>query len=372
MLALASLVVALPSLVHAGEEGVLEVKANVDGAVVYLDDQLRGPAPLVEVVSAGYHDVRVVHPSFSQMERRVLVAADTSVSVSAELVRVRPGLAIRVDVSGARVFLDGEQIGVGDVILDPVRPGRHRLVVETDEFGRYETQLMLADRTMTPITVNIRASQGGLVVHSEPPGGTVLIDGKPAGTTPVTITQVRPGSHSLKVVTQGRATVFRQVIVQAGSDTKVALAPPADGASLDIRVRPAGARVFLEGVLLGEGNQRVANIAPGTYSVRATALGHMDFVQSIELAPQQAMRLQARMSSFDGGSKGALGTLGANPTGVPLHKRPAFWVSVSAGGAAVLVAIIAGAAQAAAADDPGGVPVPGTPAPSATYTFALP
>ncbi len=370
VLALASLVLVLPSLVYAVEEGVLEVRANADGAVVYLDGQLRGPAPLVEVVPAGYHDVRVTHPSFSQMERRVLVDADTSVSVSAELVRVRPGLSIRVDVAGARVFLDGEQIGVGDVILDPVGTGRHRLVVETDEFGRYETQLMLADRTMTPVAVNIRASQGALVVHSDPPGGRVILDGKDSGPAPVTIGPLRPGSHSLKLVTEGRATVFRQVTVEAGAETQVDVAPPEEGAHLDIRVRPAEARVFLDGVFLGEGNQRVANVAPGTYSVRATSLGHMDFLQSVELAPSKTTRLQARMRSFEGGVVGAPVALGAVPPGAPIHTRPAFWVSVSAGGAAVLVAIIAGAVEAAADADP--AVVPGTPAPSATYTFALP
>jgi len=134
-------------------------------------------------------------------------------------------------------------------------------------------------------------------------------------------------------------------------------------------VRPTGARVFLEGVFLGEGNQLVGNVAPGTYSVRATALGHMDFLQSVELTPGKTTRLQARMRSFDGGTVGTPLALGAG-TGVPVHKRPAFWVSVSAGSAAVLVAVIAGAVQAAASEDPG--PVPGTPAPSATYTFALP
>ena len=371
VLALTSMVLSVPTLGRAGQEGVLEVRSNVDGSVVYLDNVLRGPAPLVEVVSAGYHDVRVTHPSFSLMERQVLVAADTSVSVSAELERIRPGLSIRVDVPGARVFLDGEQIGVGDVILDPVRAGRHRLVVETDEFGRYARQLMLADRTMTPVEVNIRASQGALVVTSDPAGARLLLDGRDAGTTPSTITPLRPGNHVFKLVSEGRTTGFGQVTVEAGAESQVHMVLPAAGGKLDIQVRPSAARVFLSGVLLGEGSQRLANVVPGSYSVRATAPGHMDFLQSAEVTVGKTTRLQARMRSFEVASGGGPRPFERGQSGVPIHKRPAFWVGVSAGGAAVLVAIIAGGIQAAG-EDPGSEPVPGTPAPAATYTFVLP
>jgi hypothetical protein len=146
---------------------------------------------------------------------------------------------------------------------------------------------------------------------------------------------------------------------------------PAAGGNLYIQIRPAAARVFLNGVLLGEGSQRLANVVPGSYSVRATAPGHMDFLQSADVTVGKTTRLKARMRSFEMAAVGAPQPHPLGLSAVPVHKRPAFWVGISAGGAAALVAIIAGAVQLAG-EDPGSEPVPGTPAPAATYTFALP
>jgi hypothetical protein len=356
----------------AQQEGILEVNSNVDGAVVYIDDVLQGFVPLVAVVSAGYHQVRVSHPSFLPMDRQILVAADTSVSVVATLERVRAGLAVRVDLPGARVFLDGEQVGMGDVVVDPVTAGLHQLSVETDEFGRYESSIFVAERTLTPVQVNILDSQGSLEVRSDPEGARVILDGDAVGDTPITVAPLRPGSHSLKLVSEGHATVFRDITVTPGDQARVDVTLVAAGGGLDIRTRPSEARVAVNGVVLGLGNQGVANLAPGSYSIRVTAPGHLDSLHSALVVAGKTTRVKARLQSFDGGSFGAGSPVGADRSALPIHKRPAFWVGVGAGGAAVLVAIIAGVAQSSASDDPGPAPPPGTAPPPATYTFALP
>jgi hypothetical protein len=219
--------------------------------------------------------------------------------------------------------------------------------------------------------VNIRASQGALVVTSDPAGARILLDGRDAGATPSTITPLRPGNHAFKLVSEGRTTGFGQVTVEGGAESQVHMVLPAAGGNLYIQIRPAAARVFLNGVLLGEGSQRLANVVPGSYSVRATAPGHMDFLQSADVTVGKTTRLKARMRSFEMAAVGAPQPHPLGLSAVPVHKRPAFWVGISAGGAAALVAIIAGAVQLAG-EDPGSEPVPGTPAPAATYTFALP
>ena len=42
--------VLIPQLVFAQAEGILDVKCNVDGAVVFVDGELLGEAPIVEII----------------------------------------------------------------------------------------------------------------------------------------------------------------------------------------------------------------------------------------------------------------------------------------------------------------------------------
>jgi len=277
---------------------VLEVTANADSALVYVDDVLAGSVPLLKVLEAGYHVIRVAHPSFAPVERRLLVPADTAVQLNAELERQRSGLHVRVDVPGARVLLDGKQIGVGDVIVDPVRAGSHVLTVEARGFQRYEAGIEVAPRTMTPIRVNLSSTQSSLDISTVPLGATVFLDGKSMGVTPLKLDSVRPGNHAIKCVLEGRATALQSLILERGEQRSLALELPLEGGGLQIRVRPSAAEVSLHGTVLGTGNQRVSDLAPGMYVVRATSPGYLDAHADVEVVAGKNVRLKLQMRPF--------------------------------------------------------------------------
>ncbi|MEE2830099.1 MAG: PEGA domain-containing protein [Myxococcota bacterium] len=357
---------ALPGFAFAQAEGILEVKVNTSGASVYIDGQLRGQAPLMEVVSAGYHELRVEHPSFESHEERVLVSADTSVEFTATLTRIKPGVSISVDVPGARVFLDGRQVGVGDVLVDPVRPGRHTLVVETEGFGRYEARINVPDARLTPVAVSMQGSLGVLVVRSDPKGAMVIVDGEEVGLTPVTIQPIAPGSHGIELVREGYSRVLRKVDVDPGQRTVIDSVMAVEGGRLEIRTNPKAARVAVNGVDLGSERRELGLLKPGSYALRVSAPGHLDFIRSVRVENDRNTRVVARLKRF--GTGGGTGPVAS--ASLPVHQRPAFWVGVGAGTAAAVSAIIAGVVASSQPGDP--PPVPGTPAPSATFTFALP
>jgi hypothetical protein len=68
-----------------GETGMLSVSANVKDARVYVDDQFAGNAPIEVVLPEGAHTVRIQKPGFQPVEKDILVASDSTVSVNATL-----------------------------------------------------------------------------------------------------------------------------------------------------------------------------------------------------------------------------------------------------------------------------------------------
>ena len=67
---------------------------------------------------------------------------------------------------------------------------------------------------------------GTLQIASRPSGAQVFVDEVRAGTTPMTMSNVKPGAHRVRIELPGHRPWATSVIVQAGAQTRV-------GASLE-------------------------------------------------------------------------------------------------------------------------------------------
>ena len=83
-------------------------------------------------------------------------------------------------------------------------------------------------RTAPPATASARGSTqperfvGTVVVESRPVGAKVFVDGKGMGVTPVTIPDVRVGSHVVRLEMAGHRRWSKSIRVVAGERERVA------------------------------------------------------------------------------------------------------------------------------------------------------
>jgi len=376
MMLLALLAATFPAAALAQDSGILDIKANLDGALVFVDGELLGSTPLLEIVPAGTHSIRVEANSHAPFEETITLRPDTTLEITARLNRVKAGLLVKVDVDGARVLLDGQQVGSGrQVIVDPAPAGTHELVVESPDYGRWAGRVALKNAVMTPVEVSLRGSLGKLVIASTPEGAHILFDGEDLGLTPVTIDPVKPGSHSIKVTKDGMSTALQTVVVENGRAVDVTVGLTEEGGDLDIKPNANGAKVLLNGVEVGTGRSQVGPLKPGMYSLRVTAPGYTDFIKPVQVEADKKTVVVAKLESF--GTNGRLA--GGPPNGVPVTKQPGFWIGIGSGAAAIIAGVVTGVAvsQANAGPDPGDPPgnpptIPGVPAPTVSATYVLP
>jgi hypothetical protein len=362
----------LPAAASAQEDGILDVKCNIEGASVFVDGELLGEAPILEIVTAGRHSIRVERDAYEIHEQQIDLRPDTTVEIVATLRRIAPGLAIKVDVDSARVILDGVEVGVGSVVIDPTTPGEHQLVVDGGEFGKYEGRITVPAARMTPVEVKLRGSLGSLAVHSDPEGAHVLLDGRDYGLTPTTIDPVKPGSHSVRLSKDGFSDVLQAVVVEPGDAASLDASLVVEGGLLEIKPNPRNGTVFVNGVEIGVGRQVIGPVKPGMYSIRVTASGHTDFIQPAQVDVGSKTRVAARLQAFD--YQGPTGGGGGATALKPVHQRPGFWAGIG-GGAAAVVAVVVVAAAVSANNKPIDEPrhVPGVDPPAgATWTWTLP
>jgi hypothetical protein len=138
-------------------------------------------------------------------------------------------LVVESNPSGVPVFVDGVDRGVTPARIT-LAPGSHTLELRRGvprvipftltEGGEVTQYLEFAE---TP-------QVGALTVQSEPAGARVFVDGVERGVAPITLTDMAPGEHDVRLQTE-QATSRHQVVVQAGvmASLVVPFAPVASG-----------------------------------------------------------------------------------------------------------------------------------------------
>jgi hypothetical protein len=84
------------------------------------------------------------------------------------------------------------------------------------------SQPTLSETSATP-TPYQPVGVGSIIVTSSPSGANVYLDGKSSGTTPLTITNVNPGTHTILLTMQGYSDTSKTVEVTAGSQNQVSV-----------------------------------------------------------------------------------------------------------------------------------------------------
>lgn len=130
-------------------------------------------------------------------------------------------LVITSSPEGARVTIEGTQRGVTPLT---VRLNAGAYVVEV-QAGKSEprvipVQVKAGMSTAQYVELQGVTVGGGLEIRSEPSGARVSINGRARGTTPMTISDLPPGEHTVVLEARGRK-VQQSVRIEAGSIARV-------------------------------------------------------------------------------------------------------------------------------------------------------
>jgi len=101
--------------------------------------------------------------------------------------------------------------------------GTYTVYVVTEPVGRRDLSGDVSFATI-PVTLTrptLTIFPGGITIGTEPSGAEVLVDGTPAGTTPLTLDNVMEGDHMVEVRKEGYETVVENVTVTGGENATV-------------------------------------------------------------------------------------------------------------------------------------------------------
>lgn len=234
-----------PPPVPAGptpEARAAEIKAKADAAMDahHYDEAIAGYTEAYSVFSdpallynrSRAHEARAEYPAaFADLETFANTASPELRSKVPRLTDLMLDLRQRVstfelvcNVAGARVLVDGREIGTTP--LKPIQLNAGKVTVEilADDQFPYKKELDLKGGGSTSLDAPLvsKATSGILSIRTLPAGAFVTVDGKPFGRAP-TEGALPPGTHQLLLHADGFEDTPTQAIVAAGARRELEL-----------------------------------------------------------------------------------------------------------------------------------------------------
>lgn len=184
-----------------------------------------------------------LEPAATRAARPETTAPDTTMQAAGAAVRrdeparrddgAQGALLVHSVPAGALVTIDGEPRGTTPLVVRGLGLGTRTLAVSSAGYETIERRVTLTgERPSRTIEFELperrgaasasEARAGSLLIESRPAGAAVLLDGRLAGVTPVTIADLAPRIYTVTLEHPGYRTVTARVGVRAGERARVA------------------------------------------------------------------------------------------------------------------------------------------------------
>ena len=214
----------LTSSVRATSSGRLSIFTDPPGARVAVDARLRGVSPLViDDLAEGEHTITVTSDAGSA-QRRVTVSTTVAKEVVFSLPRSTAPAAGWLTVTSpfpVDIVEHGEVIGTSGAAKIMLPSGRHDVVLRNDIVG------YAAPRTIEVVPGQVASVEvtppTGLLNVNATPWADVLIDGRPAGQTPLGNVELAIGPHQITFRHPQYGERTEQIVIAAQGVRRVAV-----------------------------------------------------------------------------------------------------------------------------------------------------
>jgi serine/threonine protein kinase len=141
---------------------------------------------------------------------------------------------------------------------------------------------------------------GQMTVDSTPQGAQVQLDGAtdPTWVTPLAISSLDPGPHSITLSKNGYVTDSRTVKVVSGSKSSVVIHLNQLSATLSVSSNPPGANIYVDGRDMGKLTPAQVSVDKGQHVVLIRKAGYIDETASAQFALGQTVALSPTLRAM--------------------------------------------------------------------------
>ena len=229
------------------------VEANPITATIEISGGLNIRLGQRYLIRSGSYDLKLVNEGYHDLETELIVTDEQAQTHPFEM-RKLPGVICfeSTDLVGARIKIDGIDLGETPLTGVLIEAGEHQLTVSKDRYLDYGSQIEVEGRSVEQsFEFELERAWATVSLTTSPRGADVIVDGELFGTTPINA-DILQGSRDIIVKLSGHKAWQDDFDIIAGEDFSIPRIElePADGLVF-IQSTPSAASVTVGGEFKG-------------------------------------------------------------------------------------------------------------------------
>jgi formylglycine-generating enzyme required for sulfatase activity len=204
-------------------------------------------------------------------------------------------------VNGARIIIDGSEVGVTPISNLPVKAGPRILEIQMDNYQDIKTEVQIAGCPQEQsFDFALIPGWSDVFISSIPEGAVVSVDGQPAGNTPLKI-ELPEGNHLLQISAEGFKPWQTQLTVKPNQPQSIKdiQLQAADG-TLALQTQPAGANITIDEKFVGKTPLTVKLSANTEHEIRISKAGYENESRRVQVATGKMKNLAVGLKPIMG------------------------------------------------------------------------
>ena len=257
------------------ETASVMITSSPDAAAVEFQGRRLGLTPVVvSDLPHGQYTAELTRHGFSRQTAGWTIDSSTPKLVKVSLDSNSGTLMVDSTPENAEVLLNGKTVG-RTPFKESVEEGRHTLELRKNGYVSLKKSVQVRRGLTTNLAgLVLGIKSGSIAVSSKPAGAGITINGKPYGDTPVRISNLAPGTYSIKLEKEGFDPAVRTVNLPAGENLDLMLNLDSNTGGIDIVTQPPGLTLYLDGKQVGitEKDSRNKNVSK-VFKIRNLSTG---------------------------------------------------------------------------------------------------
>ena len=249
------------------------------------------------LIRSGSYQLSLTNEGYHDTVTQLLVNFD-SAQTHPFIMRKLPGVVsiTTLNVTDARIQIDGVDLGQSPLIDIPVEAGEHQLTISKERYLDYGEPITIEGRSVEQrYQASLEPAWAIVSLTTSPSGADVLVDGEVVGATPFNA-EILQGRRDFVLKLAGHKAWQEDFDVIAGEDFAVPLVElePADGLVF-IRTNPSAASVTIDGEYKGLTPLEVALTPNQNHELTFFKNGYHSNKTSVRTQPNQERELTVEL-----------------------------------------------------------------------------
>lgn len=292
----------------ASVKGLLLVTSEPSGCAVTLDGLSLGETPrlITSLEVKDTYRLQLQKPGYQPRTLEVKFNGRTPLVRHEKLILDSGILEITSEPSGASVSVNGIARGETPVTVRDVPKGHATVLLRKQGYADAVRELTLNAGDSQTLFLKLEGTPGALRLSSVPDGVRFYVNGVPQGKAPVSLGNLAPGAYVVRAELDGYGTQEKTVNVGLGETVSEEFRLESVLGRLEIRTKPVGAQVFVDGHACGTTRAAdasaeisevltVPNLKEGEHTVIIKKHGYAEVVKHPALEASRATPLDVRL-----------------------------------------------------------------------------